>query len=170
MASVPMPDHGTDRPRPRYVKTRLIKPRFGGTGDSIRENYCSCAQWNGGLKHRNGKNGEIAEICGGEGDTVLLRGSKQIKQDDGTLAYKPTFFKVTIPAFPDPEEAEDMLEQVYSAEVRKEAERESIAAINAQRDVRMATRATGRNEQSQKSTQEASSDDHKKSLGSPKSP
>lgn len=152
-AKVPMPEKSKNgemvmRPRPRYVKTRLIKPKRDGSGkDAIREGYCTCAQWHSDLKRRHGKNNEIAEVVGGEGDTVLLMGSKLITKDEAGNAiqpqYKPTFFKKVIPAFLDPEDDPELIVDVYAGTVRKAEDDKQEEERNEDRDRRMKVQKMG---------------------------
>lgn len=122
-AHVPMPDPDAEhmRPRPRMVKTRIIKPSPTGRGDIMRESYCSCFQWHEGLKNRDGQNNELTEVVGGEGDPVILRGTREEKRLDGSLSFPPQPIHETIPVFPDPSEAQALSQDVYTAAIKKSA-------------------------------------------------
>lgn len=113
---------GEDQPRPRHIKTRIVKPREGG-GDIVRDNYCSCFQWHDGLKQRDGKNLEIVEVIGGEGDKIQLKGSEP---KGPPVVGEPTvwisrLFEKVIPRFPDPEEVQELAEEVQSAKLRSDS-------------------------------------------------
>lgn len=121
--NTPMPDPDRDhmRARPRMVKTRIIKPAHSGRGDVMRENYCACFQWHADMKDRDGKNGELTEVCGGEGDPVILSGSEEIIHKDGTRTFKPIGITETIPVFADPAEAAALSVDVRTAAIKKAA-------------------------------------------------
>lgn len=173
MRSVPMPDgpmvsgedskphrppNAPQRPRPRFVKVRHIKPVRGGTGDTIRESYCTCAQWCGHLRGRDGKNGEIAEVCGGEGDSVLLPGTKRERNADGAMVEKPCMTKAIIPEFPDVEDNPVTMPQVYAAAVRESAADESEKRHAEERDRRMATSSVGKSQPKAETTEATTQD------------
>lgn len=122
-ASVPMPDPDGEhlRPRPRFVKTRIIKPSGTGRGDIMRENYCACFQWHSDLKQRDGKNDEMTEAETAEGKTYIARGTQEEKRADGTLAFIPKHWTATIPAFPDPTEIEVLSQDVATSAIKKSA-------------------------------------------------
>lgn len=167
-ANVPMPDPTEDkmRPRPRNVKTRLIKPKRDGSGkDAIRENYCSCAQWHHDLKKRHGKNDEIAEVCGMEGSKVLLLGSKSVRDANGTLTHQPTYFKQVVPVFPDPEDSPDLLVDVYAAASRHSDDQRQEDELQSERDRRMATTRIGANEAKAESLGDGNLADLKEAYG-----
>ena len=113
---------GETDPRPRYVKTRIVKPRDGG-GDSLRDNYCPCFMFHDGLKQRDGKNGELVEVIGGEGDKIQLKGSEPkgpAVVGEPTI-WIPRLFATTIPRFPDPEDVPELAEEVSSAKLRADS-------------------------------------------------
>lgn len=107
-------------PRPRHLKVRHVKPDPKGYGDIVIDNYCSCHHWYRDLARRDGNNGEIAEIIGGEGDTVSLRTSKKDVQKDGSVSFTDDDVEVVIPRFPDPTEEPSMKEALRGARARKE--------------------------------------------------
>ena len=111
-------DKTDDAPRPRNVRTKFIKPNPGGPGDRVMNNYCSCFRFLGGLKRRDGRNNEIAEATGGEGDTVNLKGSERVVNPDNTIYFKPKIVETTIPRFPDPTEVDELFEDVYAGKDR----------------------------------------------------
>jgi hypothetical protein len=113
---------GETDPRPRHLKTRTVKPRPDG-GDTVRDSYCSCFQWHDGLKQRDGKNGEIVEVIGGEGDMVQLKGSepKGPPVAGEPTVWIPKLFPTKIPRFPDPEDVPALADEVQSAKLRADS-------------------------------------------------
>ena len=107
-------------PRPRHVRSKFIKPNSGGTGDRVIMSYCACYQFLGDMKRRDGKNNEIAEVTGGEGEVVSVRSSERTVKPDGGVYYKPVAKDVTIPRFPDPTEVDELFEDVFAARGRQE--------------------------------------------------
>lgn len=111
---------GDIHPRPRNVKTTFIKPNSNGPGDRIQNSFCSCFRFLGGLKRRDGRNNEIAEITGGEGDEVTIKTSTRVQNPDNTFYFKPATKTIPVPIFPDPTEVDELFEDIYAAKTRQE--------------------------------------------------
>lgn len=107
-------------PRPRHVITKFIKPSSSGLGDRIINSYCPCFRFIGGIGQRDGRNNEIAEVVGGEGESVLLKTNTRVTNPDGTIYFKPGMKDVTVPRFPDPTEVDELFEDVYAARSRQD--------------------------------------------------
>ena len=121
-------DEKDNKPRPRTVITRFIKPNSTGPGDKIINNYCSCFRFLGGLKQRDGRNNEIAEVVGGEGDKVMLKMSERRQNPDGSVYFKPKAEEVVVPRFPDPTEVDELFEDVYAGQSRLEHKSKTVDA------------------------------------------
>ena len=105
-------------PRPRHVVYKHIIPRQNGPGDVVINRYCACFQFLAVQKRRDGMNGEIAEVVGGEGDTVNIKTSKKITNPDGTVYYVPEAKEIEVPRFPDPTEVPELFEDVNAGRDR----------------------------------------------------
>lgn len=103
-------------PRPRNVAYKFIKPNPKGTGDLVINSWCSCFQFLGNKKPRDGLNQVLTEVVGGEGANVLLKVSEKVPQPDGTVYYKPVKKPAAVPSFPDPTKVEELFEAIYAAE------------------------------------------------------
>lgn len=120
-------------PRPRNVVTKFIKPNPTGPGDRVINNYCACWQFLAGMKRRDGKNNEIAEVVGGEGDTVRLRRSRRIQHPDGTVTFQPIAEPTVVPRFADPTEVPELFEDVEAGQDRIENKQRTVDAERARR-------------------------------------
>ena len=115
-------------PRPRNVITKFVKPNDGGPGDRVISSYCSCFRFLGGLKRRDGRNREIAEVVGGEGETVSVKTSERKTNPDGSIYFKPKMETVTVPRYPDPTEVDELFEDVYAGQSRMEHKAKTVDA------------------------------------------
>jgi hypothetical protein len=115
-------------PRPRNIVTKFIKPNSTGPGDRIINSYCSCFRFLGGLKKRDGRNSEIAEAVGGEGDVVKVKASVRVENPDKTIYFKPKVDPVTVPIFPDPTEVDELFEDVHAGQGRLEHKSRTVDA------------------------------------------
>lgn len=113
-------DDGDVHPRPRNVATKHIKPSASGVGDVIINAYSPCFRYHKSLKKRDGKNNEIVEVVGGEGDVVSLKSHKKHVNPDGSIYLTPEVKKIEVPRYPDPTEVPELFEHVFAAEQRKE--------------------------------------------------
>lgn len=123
------PRDATDtEPRPRNVITKFIKPSSSGPGDRVIDGYCSCFQFLGGLKRRDGRNSEIAEAVGGEGEIVKITSSEKKTNTDGSVYFRPIKLEVTVPRFPDPTEVDELFEDVHAGQSRIEHKARTVDA------------------------------------------
>ena len=120
-------------PRPRNVVTKFIKPNPTGPGDRVINSYCPCFQFLGGSKRRDGRNNEIAEAVGGEGDTVRLKLSKKNTKADGSVYFTPEIVPTVVPVFPDPTEVDELFEDVEAGRDRIENKQRTVDAERARR-------------------------------------
>lgn len=120
-------------PRPRFIKTRFVKPNPLGPGDRVIDNYCGCWQWHQDLKRRHKLNRELAAVIGGEGDDVTLKTSKKIIQADNTIVFESDYKTVKVPTFPDPIDSSDLKEDVFAAKARSEINRSTDEVEDARR-------------------------------------
>jgi hypothetical protein len=120
-------------PRPRNVVTKFIKPNPMGPGDRVINSYCSCFQFLGGMKRRDGRNNEIAEVVGGEGDMVKIKGNERKTNPDGTFYFKPTSSLVRTPRFLDPTEVDELFEDVDAGRDRIQNKAKTTDAERARR-------------------------------------
>jgi hypothetical protein len=120
-------------PRPRNVVTKFIKPNPNGPGDRVINSYCACHQFLSGPKRRDGRNNEIAEVVGGEGDTVRLKMSKRNTKTDGSIYFTPEIRPTVVPIFPDPTEVEELFEDVEAGRDRIENKQRTVDAERARR-------------------------------------
>jgi hypothetical protein len=127
-------DETDTNPRPRNVITKFIKPNDAGPGDKVNNSYCSCVRFLGGLKRRDGRNGEIAEAVGGEGEAVLIKTSERKTNPDNSVYFKPRVESVTVPRFPDPTEVDELFEDVYAGQDRLA---HKAKTVDAERERRM---------------------------------
>lgn len=133
-----MRDETDVKPRPRFVKTRFVKPNPTGPGDIVIDNYCGCFRWHESLAKRNRKNRELARVIGGEGDTVNIKTSKRVVQADNSVIYEDDYKTVTIPRFPDPTESKDLKQDVFAAKAKAE-----VAGADFQEDEQEEARRLG---------------------------
>ena len=121
-------DDGDTVPRPRNVVTKFIKPNPTGPGDRVINSYCACHQFLGGSKRRDGKNNEIAEAVGGEGETVRLKLSKRNVNPDGSVFFTPEVRPTVVPRYPDPTEVAELFEDVEAGRERIENKQRTVDA------------------------------------------
>jgi hypothetical protein len=127
-------NEGDAVPRPRHVITKFIKPNPTGPGDRIINSYSPCFQFLGGKKRRDGKNDEVAEVVGGEGGTVRIKGSKKNTNPDGSVFFSPEMKLTVVPRFPDPTEVPELFEDVEAGRERIENKQRTV---DAERDRRL---------------------------------
>lgn len=107
--------------RPRNKKYVLVKKMTDGRR-RVREGWCACFEWHENFAKKHGHNGVVAKVTGGEGDSVLLRGSKRIPASGpGTEpTWQPVFWKATVPVFK-PSQSDDLVSEAYAEQVIKES-------------------------------------------------
>ena len=115
-------------PRPRMCRTQFIKPNSMGQGDRVTNSYRPCYSFIGGIGRRDGKNNEIAEVTGGEGDLVTIKGTVRVTSPEGAISFKPTSRTVPVPRFPDPTEVDELFEDIYAAKSRAENKSRTVDA------------------------------------------
>jgi hypothetical protein len=115
-------DENDVHPRPRMCGTRLVKPSATEAGDSMRESFCSCVQWNDDLRRKDGKNKVLTEVVCGEGGTVTIRDSRIEVDAAGTRIYIPERKEVTVPRYPDPSSVPELSGALDAGRVRTAGE------------------------------------------------
>lgn len=112
-------DEGDVKPRPRNVMTKHIKPNsLAGVGDVVINSYCPCFRYHKSFKKRDGKNNEILEVVGGEGEIVNIKSHKKHVNPDGSVYLTPEVKSIPVPRFPDPEEVPELFEHVFAGKER----------------------------------------------------
>ena len=127
-------DEKDTEPRPRNVALKHIKPNPMGVGDVVLNTYCSCVQYHESFKKRDGKNNEILEVVGGEGDTVNIKSHEKHVNPDNSIYLTPKVKPTVVPRFPDPEEVPELFEDVFAG---RERQAHKARTVDAERDRRL---------------------------------
>lgn len=107
--------------RPRNKKYVQVKKMTDGKR-RVREGWCSCFEWHENFAKKHGHNGVVVKVTGGEGDSVLVRGSKMIPATGAGRepTWEPKFWKEKVPVFK-PSQADDLVTEAYAEQVIKES-------------------------------------------------